>query len=327
MRWKSQRFAYREALTYIKGRHNKTVGSFVTPWDKVNNAGVDGLEWHSLTIIAARPASGKTCIKDQIVREAHLHNDHNRMRVLEFQFEMLARASKVREFSSVLSKPYKYVCSAGGTSLTGNDYQTLVNYSENMTNLETVPVDIIEEPLTVKEIRAEIEEYMKQNQEDVYKDGEKKGKRYINTVVTIDHSYLVKTEDNETKMDMLYNLGEMCTQLKRKYPIAFIVLSQLNRNIEAPERNREGTYGNYINDGDILGADGLLQHADMVIGVNRPALKSIKYYGPEKYIIEDDSVLVFHFLKCRMGDTRMSFFRAEFDKMKVSEMDTPQTKQ
>ena len=30
-----------------------------------------------------------------------------------------------------------------------------------------------------------------------------------------------------------------------------------------------------------------------------------------------------HFLKCRNGDNRMSFFRAEFEKMRVSEMETP----
>ena len=61
----------------------------------------------------------------------------------------------------------------------------------------------------------------------------------------------------------------------------------------------------------------------MCIGINRPANKFIEYYGPERFIIHDDTVLVFHFLKCRNGDTRMSFFRAEFDKMEIHEMPTP----
>jgi hypothetical protein len=30
-----------------------------------------------------------------------------------------------------------------------------------------------------------------------------------------------------------------------------------------------------------------------------------------------------HFLKCRNGDSRMSFFKAEFEKMKITEMETP----
>jgi hypothetical protein len=30
-----------------------------------------------------------------------------------------------------------------------------------------------------------------------------------------------------------------------------------------------------------------------------------------------------HFLKCRNGDTRMSFFRAAFRTMEIKEMETP----
>ena len=62
----------------------------------------------------------------------------------------------------------------------------------------------------------------------------------------------------------------------------------------------------------------------MVVGVNRPAKQKIRYYGPDRYIIDDDRTLVFHFLKARNGDARMSFFRAEFEQMKVSEMQTPE---
>jgi hypothetical protein len=33
--------------------------------------------------------------------------------------------------------------------------------------------------------------------------------------------------------------------------------------------------------------------------------------------------MVLHFLKCRNGDTRLSFFKAEFEKMSIAEMNTP----
>ena len=105
------------------------------------------------------------------------------------------------------------------------------------------------------------------------------------------------------------------------------MLTQLGRGTETPERNENGKYGNYILETDILGGDALFQHADLCIGVNRPAMKFIEYYGPERYIIADENTLVFHFLKTRTGDTRMSFFKAEFAKMSISEMPTPQTQQ
>jgi hypothetical protein len=105
----------------------------------------------------------------------------------------------------------------------------------------------------------------------------------------------------------------------------FVVLSQLNRNIDNPERAIDGKYGNYILESDIFGSDAMLQHADTLVGINRPAKQRIKYYGPDRYIIDDDKTLVLHFLKARNGDTRMSFFKANFERMEISEMPTPQT--
>ena len=81
---------------------------------------------------------------------------------------------------------------------------------------------------------------------------------------------------------MLYNLGEALTFMKRSYPLSFVILSQLNRNIDDPKRAVEGTYGNYVLDSDLFGADALLQHADIVLGINKPAAKKIRYYGPDK---------------------------------------------
>ena len=85
----------------------------------------------------------------------------------------------------------------------------------------------------------------------------------------------------------------------------------------------DGKYGNFILESDLFGADALLQHADTLVGINRPGKQKIRLYGPDRFIIEDDKVLVMHFIKCRNGDARMSFFRAEFEKMRIVEMPTP----
>ena len=103
----------------------------------------------------------------------------------------------------------------------------------------------------------------------------------------------------------------------------FIVISQLNRNIDNPDRAIDGKYGNYILESDIFGSDAMLQHADTLIGINRPAKQKIRYYGPDRYIIENDRTLVLHFLKARNGDARMSFFKAKFEQMEIEEMPTP----
>jgi replicative DNA helicase len=318
--WTSQRTAYQQALKYVHNRKEGTIGSFKTSWPKVNEAGVNGFEWQTLTVIAGRPGTGKTLIKDQIIREAFDQNKGQNIRILEFQFEMVAKASKVREFCAVLGRPYKYVCSAyDKEKLSEEDFTILHNYAKQAVDINKYPVDIVEKPCTVEVFEKIVSSYMNKHSQTI-----DNTKVYINTLITIDHSYLLKKAKQEnTKTDMLYNLGESLTALKRKYPIAFIVLSQLGRHVETPERNENGKYGNYILETDILGGDALFQHADICIGINRPATKFIEYYGPDRYLILDDSILVFHFLKCRNGDTRMSFMKAEFDKMRIVEMSTP----
>ena len=272
--WQSQKKGYQEALSYIHARRQGLITSYKTPWPKVNDAGVNGFEWQSLTVIGGRPGTGKTLIKDQIVREGFEINNGQTIRVLEFQFEMVARASKVREFSSALNKPYKYICSADeNDKLTVEDFQKLHEHAKKMVNIDKFPVDIVEKACTVETFKSIVTDYMETYAQEI--DGKKV---YINTVVTIDHSNLFKQGRSEnSKTDMLYNLGEALTDLKKRYPIAFIVLSQLKRDVEKPERNEDGKYGNYVLETDILGGDALFQHADIVIGVNRPAKKFINF--------------------------------------------------
>jgi hypothetical protein len=314
--WKNQKQGYHDSLVYLKGRREGLIKSIKTPWSKFNDATTDGLEWHSMTVIGGRPGSGKTLIKDQIIREAFVLNPDEDFRVLEFQFEMLARTSAIRQYSSVLGKSYKYLCSADGT-LTEADLNTCYEYAKNQVRF---PIDIVEDPITVLELKDTIIEYMNAHAEKDA-DGNYKFKK---TIVTLDHSLLLKKAPFEKdKFDTLYSLGETITELKRRFPIAFIILTQLNRGIDNPERNEDGKYGNYILESDIFGADALLQHADTLIGINRPGKQKIRFYGPDKYIIEDDKILVMHFLKCRNGDTRMSFFKAQFEKMKIVEIVTP----
>jgi replicative DNA helicase len=296
------------------------IKSIKTPWPKWNDASTDGIEWHSTTVIGGRPASGKTLIKDQLIRESFKLNQGSDFRVLEFQFEMLARTSAIREYSSLIGMPYKYLCSADG-KLSDEHLQMCYAYAKERVKY---PIDVVEEPCTVNEFVEIIKDYMNEHAIQEMVDPTSVKKVYKKTIVTLDHSLLLKKAPFEKdKYDTLYALGEALTALKRIYPIAFIILSQLNRGIDSPERNEDGKYGNYILESDIFGADALLQHADMLIGINRPGKQKIRFYGPDRYIIDNDRVLVAHFLKCRNGDTRMSFFKAEFEKMKISEIPTP----
>ena len=307
--WNGQFNAFNEALKYMQKRQTGEEKSIYTPWPKFNEATTDGLEWNTLTVIGGRPGSGKTLIKDQIIRESFTLNPDDQFRVLEFQFEMVGRTSAIREFSSLTGKTYKELCSAGST-VSNETINTCHQYAKERIKH---PVDIVSTPMTVNQMREQIDAYM-----NVHKG--------MKTMITLDHTILVKRAPYQNnRLDMLFELGEFFTQCKRDYPCLFIALSQLNRNIDNPDRAINGKYGNYILESDIFGSDAMLQHADTLVGINRPAKQKIRLYGPDKYIIQDDRTLVLHFLKARNGDARMSFFKAEFEKMQIAEMATPQT--
>lgn len=325
--WKKQKAGFEESLIYLKGRKQGLIKSIKTPWEKFNDATTAGIEWHSMTVIGGRPGSGKTLMKDQFIKESFPLNPAENFRVLEFQLEMLARTSAIRAYSSELGVTYKYLCSADGI-LSSEDLQKCFEYAKKRVKY---PIDIVETPPTVEELKVIIDEYMNSHSKYIQKvikreNGEEivKIKEFTKTIITIDHSILIKSsKHHKSKQDTLYELGETLTALKKKYPIAFIVLSQLNRSIDKPERQEDGKYGNYVLESDIFGADALLQHADLVVGLNRPGKQKIRFYGPDGYIIENDKILVMHFLKCRNGDVRMSFFNAAFEKMSIEEINTP----
>ena len=305
--WIGQYAAFNDALKYMHARSVGEEKSIYTPWPKFNDATTDGLEWNTLTVVGGRPGSGKTLIKDQIIRESFALNPNDDFRVLEFQYEMVGRTSAIREFSSVTGKTYKELCSAGSL-VTADVLNICHQYAKQRVKH---PVYIVSTPMTVNQMREQIDMYMHQH----------KGKK---TIITLDHTMLVKRAPYQNNsLDMLFELGEFFTQCKRDYPCLFIALSQLNRNIDNPERAIDGKYGNYILESDIYGSDAMLQHADTLIGINRPAKQNIRFYGPDRYIIEDDKTIVLHFLKARNGDTRMSFFKAKFESMQIEEMPTP----
>ena len=224
---------------------------------------------------------------------------------------MVGRTSAIREFSSVTGKTYKELCSAG-TILPDNVFNKCHSHAKDRVKY---PIDIISTPMTVNQMKEQLDMYMHEHQR-------------TKTIVTLDHTLLVKKAPYQNnRLDVLFELGEFFTQAKREYPCMFLCLSQLNRNIDTTERAVDGKYGNYVLESDIFGSDAMLQHADTLIGLNRPAKQKIRLYGPDRYIIEDEKTLVLHFLKARNGDARMSFFKAAFERMEIQEMDTPPQQQ
>ena len=309
----SERDSLQKALAKIKARRQGKLPSLVTAWPKFNDAFCDGLEWKTITVIGARPGTGKTLFMEQLISDIIVQNPEQDFRILKFQMEMVDETNGIRKLSLKTGVDYNTLMSKDGNLVDKEIWNKCVEYYNDTMGKDIV--NVVYDQCTISEFEATIA----YEQERYKKDGV-----YPNMLVSVDHSALFAVDKYEKdKFDMLGHLGEALTRLKKKYPIAFVVLSQLNRNIEDPRRAEDGSYGNYILDSDIYGSDALLQHADLVVGINKPANRRIRQYGPEKYIIEDPETLVFHFLKSRNGMTKISFFKLDRKVMRITEMNVP----
>jgi replicative DNA helicase len=298
----------------MKAKREGKLPALMSAWPKFNDAFCDGLEWRTITVVGARPGTGKTLFMEQLVSDIIEKNPDQEFRVLKFQMEMVDETSAIRKFSLITGADYNTLMSKGGHLIDKNLFQKCVDYYKESINNDIV--NVIYDVCTVNEMCATIHHELERHKKA---DG-----TYTNLLVTIDHSALFKNDIGQRdKFEMLGSLGEALTMMKKNYPVAFVVLSQLNRNIDDPKRQVEATYGNYVLDSDIYGSDALLQHADVVMGMNKPSIRKIKKYGPEKFLIEDPDTLVFHFLKSRNGMTRISFFKLDRTTMRIVEIPTP----
>jgi replicative DNA helicase len=310
--WKSFDDVLAEGLKYIEARALGKIKSLATQWPSFNAIGLNGLEWHSLYVIAARPGVGKTLICNAITRSLHALNKTQDFNILHFQFEMLGRNMALRELSAVTNLNIRYLQSARDTGvmpLTKPDYDKLLYYVASQRGRQEY---VIDKSLTVEGIKKAIYDFYTSYRKPF--------------VITLDHTLLVKMGKSETsKMVTLQNLSTMMTEVKNELPVIFLILTQLNREIDDALRQEPGKLANYPTEADVYGSDYLLQCADVMIAYNRPAKYNISTYGPEKYIItpHDKFLLAQHVLKNRFGETGIYWYKAEYATMNVVEVPTP----
>lgn len=330
--WATREESYKNTLKYLTGRLKGEIKSVLTPWPKVNEVGAKGLEIHTSIAFCARPACGKTVVIEQFCRELYTLNPGRKMRILKLQLEMLNQVVDIREFSSVLGESYSYMCSAeespviddfgqikGTKKLTIEELKKCWDHVVNKTQKTDTgehkfPENVIEVAPTIEEFEQIIDSYM-----ETYKDES----GYVDTLICIDHARLIKKKPGQSELDMLAELGPMLNRKKKQYPLIIVLANHLKREINSDARSENGKYGNYIRDEDVYGGDNIYQNFDIIVGIDRPSLRQITKYGPSNYIIEDEYVLIFHFLKVRNGSPGMTFMRGEFNKMRIVEIPTP----
>lgn len=299
--YKSIEDVAKETLTYIDKRRKGEIRSLKTPWKKFNKATMGGIEWNTITTIAGMSGSGKTAMINQLETQLIKLNTEQKFYILSFNFEMLARNLVGRKLSNEFKVTTQDLYSAGELEIDDNRFNKIKEKLKEISKYGIYYVDI---PGTVEQMRRTILSFCLSK-------GCKSVDSEVGVVITLDHTILVL--GNEERLTLI-DLMSMFNNLKKSLKISFIVLSQLNRSIEEPERINNPML-HYPKKKDIFGSDASYQFSDVIIVSHNPRMLGIKRYGPNK--IDTDGKIFHHYLKIREGNPFIAIMK---DNLKFNEV-------
>ncbi len=295
--------AARSELAYILGRRNGTIKSLSTGWYKFDSIHMSGLELGWIVLIGGISGSGKTALLSMLENAVFDYNTMD-VAVLSFTFEMSARRLMGRKISSKLRKSVKQLYSADQYGNVSD--KDIDNITENiLPELSKYNINYVEVPASTIEMGIMIDQFVAANPD---KEG------YI---FTLDHSLLTKSGGGGERAT-LGEIGDLCNSKRKLYPNSlYIIISQLNRDIESSAR-RESFTGHYPVRGDFFGSDSLYHIADAAIIIHRPEQLNIAVYGPDK--LPTENRIYCHHLKVRDGDPAITIFENRLFENKLIEM-------
>jgi replicative DNA helicase len=280
--------AARQSIQYINDRRQGLVKSLRTPWKKFNDVCMGGIEWHTITTIAGASGSGKTAIANELEDSLFTLNPEENFSVLSLNFEMLAHKLVARKISKRMQMPLTEIFSTkASTVIDDNVYAEMVKHAKD---ISTQAVHYVETAGTVEQIKSTIWSYcLAQRELDPDK----------GTIVILDHTLLVNGKTGDTERTTLFDIMVLFNTLKKQLKISFIILSQLNRDIETSERIQTPSL-QAPRKSDLFGGESVYQFSDIVLVSHRPEMLGITNYTTYKWLTKD--IIFFHFLKVRDGE-------------------------
>ena len=267
-----------------------------TCWKKLNRYIGGGIQRGTQYVIAGRSSVGKSAFVNLLIKSLFDLNTKEKVVVLYFNFEMPSYKQVIRKISKELEMSVNDILSSD-TSISDKDYSRVLMLQEALSKYEIYYIDI---PINVEQINAKVAEFF----------AKFRGYHIVNV---FDHSRLVTGDTEHGEMVKIGRFSKLCMYMKKKYDCSNIIVSQLNRNIEAPERSK--TQHEPIAS-DIFGADSLFQDADIVLVPHNPEMFKLEnYHG-----FDTKNFLAMHILKNRDGDTGFIPFKHNLAINKIEEI-------
>lgn len=299
-----------EGKQYIEDFRSNKVPTLITSIASLNAHLGEGIEFGTTLVVGSRSGGGKTTLKDQLVKDAINRNLNNKpISVLDFSYEMPGRDLAIRAFISATQSSKKHLIVRN--KALSNSHEKAID--ETIEMYRNARIKVIDEPTDI---------YNMERLMYIYMEDEKKVVKDPLFLFTVDHSILTRNLPGDSTFDTLHKLGELATKVRKQGNVIFIILSQLNRSIEEPIRSKPGTAANYPNSADLYGADALLQHADMLILIDNPAMRDLLTYGPLKIELTEPIhryYSMFHIVKDRRNGQAKLHLHANFTEFKFQE--------
>lgn len=272
--------ATNEAVEYIRKRKNHEIQSLRTRWNKFNKSCMGGIEPNTIYTIVGISGSGKSSFVNTLETDLIDLNSNQDVIVLNFSFEMLSSRQVGRKISSKLRQTTAELYSANN-ELTDD---LLDRVEQTSQQIKSYPIYYVDTPGTVEDIASTINYFYETKAKD---------KKFV---IILDHTLLVEGQNRESALQVISELQKLFIKVKKLPNTTIIQLSQMNRNIENPERINNPSM-HYPMRSDISSADTMFHASDYVICIHRPELLNIQQYGPNRLLVKNKIYL--HILKNR----------------------------
>ena len=254
-----------EAISYIAGRREHNIVSLKTRWTKLNKQCMGGIEPNTVYTIAGISGSGKSSFANLIQSDLIDLNPNEDIIVLTFSLEMVG----FRQVGRTLSNKLRKTTSTLYSSERDLDDETFKQVIYVSNKLKEYPIYFVDNPTTPMQVEQIIR--------DFYNSYVKNTNKHF--VVIYDHALLTKQVGSV--LETISELERVFIQIKKLPLTSVIQITQMNRNIEAPERINNNL-NHYPMRSDLSSSDAIFQASDYVLVIHRPEILNIQEYGPNR---------------------------------------------
>lgn len=242
------------SISEIKDRLSGVATVVPTGISRLDAALLGGIEPWRIITLAGMSGSGKSTVLEQLTD--NLFQNEPSLRVLNFSFEMLGKDTMLKLISSRVKKTLEELFS-------DKSIMETQEFKDAVKSIEERDYYVEDQHLTIDQLEKVIIDFV-----------DKSPKKFV--IITLDHTLLCRgNKQTDGDKDIIDSLYKSLIRLKKlffaeKKKVSFIMLGQLNRDIEQKDRVLNNIL-HFPNRNDLFAASSTYYSSDIVIVIHCPA--------------------------------------------------------